>query len=315
MISREEFDEYKKTLFSGNDKSTYAQKVKNAKIVRYILWGIDALILVLCLAINLRTRMTSAQEVAVIVVPIFCVVAFVIITVVTIAYGQSALYRIVKAKIPGLLQYMIGEQLNKFEFDGCVSQWDFKNSGFAGSYDDYAGEDFIDIDIPKDNGARSGVSFQACDLHVTKEEKDDEGNKRDVTVYSGAFCAVNFPFDFKCRLAINSSPGGVKKIKLEDVAFNRTFQVFTNDKVEALCILTPGMMQKLTKLHARTRNVKVSILDSHMYLGFPSINLFRIGKPKSGTLDESVFDKIYDDVALLLAIVDEIKRNNKVFKM
>ncbi len=316
MVSKEEFDEYKKTLFSEEDKSSYNQSVKKIRIVRYILWAIEAFVAILVLAINLSSSngMKPGEMVTVMVVPMLCLMAFIVTTVITKILEKNKLEKLREAKVPKLLEFLIGDQLNSFSIDGYLPEGDFKNSGFAGSFDDYKGEDLIDVDIPKDNGKRSGVPFRACDLRVTREETDSDGNKHDVTVYSGTFCAVHFPFEFKCRLAINSSISGVKKFKLEDVSFNKSFQVFTNDKVEALCILTPTMMQKLVKLKEMTRSVKISLFGNHLYFGFPGFNLFEFGKTKNG-LNDDVFNEIYDDVALLLAIVNEIKSNNKVFKI
>lgn len=310
MISKEEFDTYKKTIFSAEDKKNYNKKVTKIRVIRYILWAIEILTAVIVLALNL----SKGISMTVVFVLVACFMAFVFTTAITKIVEKKRLDDVRKEKIPKLMQVLVGEQLNSFAVDSFLPEDDFQKAGFGGRYDDYKGEDFIDIDIPKDNGKKSGVSFKACDLRVTREQKDSDGNTTTVMVYSGAFCSVDFPFEFKCKLAINSSLDGVKKFKLEDVSFNKTFQVFSDNQVEALCILTPSMMQKLVKLKDKTQKVKVSILKNHLYLGFPGFNLFEFGNAKDG-LNESLFDDIYDDVALLLAIVDEIKRNNKVFKI
>lgn len=314
MVSREEFEDFKKTLISENDKSTYSASIKKLRIIRYILWGVEFVVAIVALVMYLTAGEKISSMGIFFASLMFCFVAFVFTTAITKALERKRLNEIREEKVPKVIDFLVGEQLNPFSVDGFLPEMFFKSAGFAGRFDDYKGEDLIDIDIPKDNGKKSGVTFKACDLKVTKEERDSDGDTHTVTVYSGAFCAVHFPFEFKCRLAINSSITGVKKFKLEDVSFNKIFQVFSDNKVEALCILTPSMMQKLMKLHEKTKMVKVTIFDNHLYLGFPGFNLFEFGKVKSG-LDEEMFDEVYDDVALLLAIVDEIKKNNKVFKI
>lgn len=320
MVSKEEFDKFKKTLISDKDKGAFSKKIKRLRIIKYILWVVEIVTALVFIVVGMTSFKAYSQTRIgfTVTAPIVCAVAFLITTLFIAGYEKSELNDIKSAKLPEVLKFLIGDKMNSFSMKGCVSQWDFKNAGFSdGDFDSYNGTDLLSVDIPKDNGQKSGVAFQVCDLNVTKTEIDSDGDSHEDLVYSGAFCAVEFPTNFKCRLAINSSPGGVKKFKLEDMEFNRIFQVFTDNKVEALCILTPTMMQKLMKLYNLTNKspLKISLFDNHLYIAFPSVNLFEMGKISGTKIDDGVFDQIYNDVGLVLAIVDEIKSNNKVFKI
>ncbi len=311
MVSKEKFDEFKRTLFTDKEIKKYQKSTQKQKLVEMIICFIEvAMIIGIFVIALLRINVVAA---------IFLALWFGIL-VGSITFGitktikKKRIEKLRREKIPRLIEFLVGDQLNLFAMDEFLPKESFEASGFAGGYDFYKGEDLIDVDIPKDNGKRSGVCFKACDLRVTREQTDSDGHKSTVVVYCGAFCSVDFPFEFKCKLAINSSLKGVKKIKLEDVSFNKEFQVFTNNQVEALCILTPTMMQKIVELRKITKKLKISIFNNHLYIGFPDFNLFEFGEINRG-LNEAIFDEIYEDVALLLAIVDEIKTNNKVFKI
>ena len=315
MVSREEFAQFKKDLFTGEEKRKYKDVTKKTRIIRLILCSVFVVIGVSVLVSTLIgfNHTSSGDMMTVTVVPMICFAGFVLTIVFTNYYKSKKLEELRKVKLPKTLEFLVGDGLNGFSFNSSLSEDEFKSSGFCGSYDDFRGEDLIDIDIPKRNGKRSGVSFKACDLHVTERHTDSDGDTHDVTVYSGSFCAVHFPKGFKCRLTLNCSVSGVKKFKLEDVSFNKEFQVFTDNKLEALCILTPTMMQKIIKLNKKVRNLKISIFDNHLFLGFVGFNLFEFGTSKEG-LNEKMFDDIYDDVELLLAIINELK-SNKNFKV
>lgn len=217
--------------------------------------------------------------------------------------------------------YKFSHELNK-----CISPTIFKSSGFGGDYDSYSGEDLLSVDIPNDDGTPSGVNLNICDLHVTKEEKrtvvvknsdgsySTETETYTVVIYDGVFGYVFFPFEFKCDLSLNFKYIGQQKIKLEDVNFNKKFKTYTDDQLEALVILTPKLMEKLIRFSNRVKNFKITLTrKGAIYFGM-SRNLFKLNsffKKPTG----KVFERYYEDVADILAMVDEIKNNNKVFKM
>lgn len=197
----------------------------------------------------------------------------------------------------------------------------FKASKFAGSFDRYTGEDLIKIKIKNDDGSPSEVELSMCDLHVTDTRTrvvvDSKGHAHTetytVTVYKGAFGYIKFPFSFKCELQLNPYYKQNERIKLEDIDFNKRFKTYTDNQMEALCILTPTMMTKLKILDKSVKELKVSLKKDTLYMGF-SRDMFELNK-KAKKLDGEVFSRFYDDVKNLYDIVEEIKNNNKVFKM
>ena len=101
---------------------------------------------------------------------------------------------------------------------------------FYDKYDKYTGEDLLSVKIPNDDGTPSDVSLSVCDLNVTRQEtrtvrvRNADGStsirteEYTVTVFSGVFGYIFFPFEFKCGLALNLSKYGTR-IKLEDIKF------------------------------------------------------------------------------------------------
>jgi len=317
MVSKEEFDIFKKALLSQKDKLTFDKSEKKRKLIQYLVVGGEIAIAIFLMTFFLvgKSGFSNISGGFIVTTTIIFLVTVVTLTLAIFKFISSKkLNEIKKDKLPQILQFLIGDRLSYFSTDEFLSKEEFKSAGFAGHFDTFSGEDLIEIDIPKDDGTKSGVAFKACDLNVTETVVDSDGNSSTKTVYFGAFCAVHFPFEFKCRLAINSRLSGVKKFKLEDVSFNKAFQVFSDNQVEALCILTPSMMQKLVKLKEKTKTVKITIFDNHLYLGFPGFNFLELGSAKQG-LSDKIFEDIYSDVELLLAIVEEIKTNNRIFKI
>lgn len=216
-----------------------------------------------------------------------------------------------------VINFLLSEYKHEFDAEGTISEDIFVSSQFAGRYDDYHSNDKICINIPDDNNKESEYNLVLCDLDVTKTVKDNDGNKRKVDVYNGVFGYVYFPFCFKCVLCLNStySKKGCKleKVNLEDINFNKTFKVYSNDQIESRYILNPIMMEKLMFITKKFPGFKLSIVDNKMYIGFVG-NLFEIKGIKNED-ESSMFDQFYDEIEGILNIINEIKNNDKVFKM
>ena len=193
-------------------------------------------------------------------------------------------------------------------------------------YDRYTGEDLLIIDIPKNDGTPSGVKLSVCDLNVTKEKTrrvtrrsangstTTEIENYTEVVYNKSFGFVEFPFQFKCNLSINHNDWDLNKIQVEDINFNKQYNVYTDNHLEALIILTPVMITKLMELSKRIKGFKLKITQTgKMYFGM-SRNLFSLKVSDKLPL-EFMFDRFYDDLTNLMLIITEIKDNDKIFKM
>jgi hypothetical protein len=74
-------------------------------------------------------------------------------------------------------------------------------------------------------------------------------------------------------------------------------------------------MQKLVYFNDKYTGFKLFIKENgELYFGMDR-NLFEINIPKKGKPFHYMFDRFYDDVKAILEIVEEIKNNNKIFKM
>jgi hypothetical protein len=296
MVSKEEYKKYVSEL-TENDKN-------NANL-KYLSKGY-------------KTSSIVMTVLGFLTIPIGIGIIFLIMAIVGIVKANNAekYYKTNYSK--KILDFLFKDNEYTFDEQGKIDERKFRDSqiGLRRNYDYYRGEDLLTINIPNDDGSRSNNNLNLCDLKVTKIEGDDDGGSREVNVYSGVFGYVDFPFQFKCSMSINTNyrKYGVKfeKVSLEDIVFNKKFDVHSNDQVEARYILTPEMMEKLMELNKKIGKIYLVIVDNKMYFGFPGIDLFELKKVNNV---ENLFDDFYNHVSIILSIVNEIKSNNKVFKM
>lgn len=238
------------------------------------------------------------------------------ITIVLVSFNKYDWKAYKRKYIDGLLSMLFDGY--KYTYDGkkFIDSNVFKESPYYTYYDHYYGEDLISVNIPNDDGTPSDTIFNLSDLVATAEEKDQDGHTKTVTVFDGLFGYIEFPFEFKCTLGINHKflfDKKMEKLTLEDIAFNKGFKAITNNPVEALVILTPSMIQKLKTLKDKIGWFSIVLINNKLYMEVRH-DLFELKRPKK-EFNEEVFDKIYEDVSNILSIVEEIKTNNKIFKM
>ena len=313
MISKEEFCSVAGQLITDEDRKQYS---KCRKRTTWLLCCILPVIVAIFTLLTIYVTQTSARFVF---IP-FGTAVFIIATVVICAASGFKWANFKQQYGAKALACLLSDYEYDYKQDYCIPKKIFIASNFAGKFDHYRGEDLLTVKIKNDDGTPSNVEFLICDLDVTETRKRtvvSNGHTRTeeytVIVYKGAFGYVRFPFSFKCELDINPYRKRNQKISLEDIDFNKRFSVYTSDQVEALCILTPTMMTKLAALDKRVKRLKLSLSDNFLYLGFKR-NLFEINK-KGHVLDGRVFERFYDDAISIYEILEEIKNNNKVFKM
>ena len=215
------------------------------------------------------------------------------------------------------INYMLKDCDHYFNKDGWPLSWEFEHSQMSKSFELCSTSDCLIINIPNDDGNSSKVDLKICDLYAYNMNRDSEGNNTHTKVYKGMFGCAEFPRKFKCVLGIdvNYKIRGLKleKVELEDIKFNNTFKVISNDQIESRYILTPSMMENLLWLESKFKGLKVVFVGNYLYIGANNIDMFELGSTKSENVT-SMFEGLYDEINVILKIVKEIKDNNKIFK-
>lgn len=321
MITREEFYAKCDELQTPEDVKYILEqhkKLKRNKLIFLAILITFEIILNTVLLQNLEASTYSLFLVC-IILPASLLALFIGLYIIS-SSNQADTSKKLKLKYsPEVINILLKDYQHSFSTNKYISQSIFKSSPFNSYYEDYTGEDLLSINIPNDDGTPSNVVLNASDLDVsyTEEYEDSDGNTktRTVSVYRGLFGYVQFPFKFKCNLGLNCYSGKVKRIELEDMSFNKKFKTYTDDQLEAVVILTPTLMVKLLEFNSRNFGFKC-FLDKRgkLYFGI-STNLFETNYPKPNESFHEVFRHFYNDIKTILEIVEEIKNNNKIFKM
>lgn len=198
-----------------------------------------------------------------------------------------------------------------------ITEQAFMASGlFSESPDRYHSEDLISGRIDKTCFICSEVKAEE-----KRETTDGKGNVSTywVDIFSGFFFIADFQKDFRGQTVIyrNSwikwSNSG-QRIKLENPEFEKRFDTYSTDQVEARYLLTPALMEKLIELDRKfPGQITLSFLDSKVIIAIPdSKNHFETSIWQSQLNNNSIFQEFHT-LSALLGIVDDLNLNLRIW--
>jgi len=106
----------------------------------------------------------------------------------------------------------------------------------------------------------------------------------------------------------------MQDVKLEAASFEKRFNVYTKDQIEARYLITPAFMERLQNLETAfgTRKIKCSFFDDQIMFAIPTRrDLFELGslfKPLSGNSD---IENFYKELTSIQQMIDHFKLDQK----
>lgn len=142
------------------------------------------------------------------------------------------------------------------------------------------------------------------------------GNSSVGSDFHGLIIKTNIDKNFNNNLLVSSMPCMAvnrQKINLEDIEFNKIFQVYSDDQVEARYILTTGFMEKLKNIKDVFGTSGVScFFDKSSVTLYVSTNadFFEFPVDKSYT-DKATFENVVSQLNSIFNLINYLNFDNK----
>ncbi|MGN0435563.1 MAG: DUF3137 domain-containing protein [Wujia sp.] len=153
-----------------------------------------------------------------------------------------------------------------------------------------------------------GVDFRQADV-IVKKETGSGSDKEVQTFFKGRM----FEFSFSSKIVANVKIFSksyishmniiLSKIEMEDVAFNKSFNVYSSDPVEAFYILTPQMMEKIKEISKQYPNIAFRFAPGKLYIGIATEDSLDANLTKKISYPEEIA-KIKKDVKVITDIIE-----------
>lgn len=240
-----------------------------------------------------------------------------VIILVTCINGQSkelsAYYKkdIIAKIVSGLCEDSV------FQPDQGIPEQLFMTSNlFSTSPDRYHSEDLI-------SGKIGNTSFVCSEIVAEKKQitTDSKGRRSEhwIDIFRGFFFIADFQKNFKGQTVVyrNSwfkwSSGG-QRVKLENPGFEKSFDTYSTDQVEARYLLSLSMMEKLLELDRKfPGKITLSFMNSHLVIAIPDSRDHFEANIWNSQIHNTSLKQEFDTLISLFGIINDLNLNLRIW--
>lgn len=202
-----------------------------------------------------------------------------------------------------------------FTPSGGISENVFRHCGLFISPDRYHSEDLI-------KGCLDKTSFTCSEVHA--EERRTRSTKNGVQhywvdIFKGFLFIADFHKEFQGETTIKRNSlfkigMGGSRVKMESPEFEKVFDVYSTNQVEARYLITPSMMERMLKLDSNFKDgITVSFRNSTILVAIPDSKDRFEASVWSSFSDMKLLKSDFAVLQSLLAIVDELNLNTRIW--
>lgn len=185
--------------------------------------------------------------------------------------------------------------------------------GYSNLIPQFSSEEYDDIFY----GKHRDVNFE-----IVESEFDIGSGKNRRTVFNGVIVKLDMNKNFKGKTVIrpdsvfHTTPSAaLRHTTLEDVVFEKKFDVYTDDEVEARYLITPSFMERLNNMKVAFDADKVSCAFYEQYLFVAlhtSKDLFSLCSLIKPVNDGKQFFQMFEEILSIIKLIDHFKLDQKI---
>lgn len=223
-----------------------------------------------------------------------------------------------KRKVKPQLMPVFAEFFGTFtyEYEAKISDDVLRASGVFGSYNHSQGDDFF-------AGVYDGVHISIAEEKLQMKKRDFRGHNMTRTVFKGICILFEMNKNFKGRTVVLKDSGmfnmfnrvsGLQNVKLEDLRFEKVFEVYSDDQIEARYLLTSAFMERMLKLRDlyEGKSIQFSFKDNKLLLAVPtSQDMFEANSFFGSNVNKAKIDIVFEQFYTIFSIVRILKLNQR----
>lgn len=288
---------YEEVYKESNEELETLRKSRARRAI--IIVAISLAVVILILTILTKYEITSMLP--------FTMPFFVIIVIILVMLSKGKYTPAFKEKVIAPFIKNTDENLNYYPNQG-ISPFIYRQGEFE-MYDRYHTEDLIE-------GTLDGkYKLQMAEVHTEEETTDKDGNTHTYTLFHGLFGSVECSKNIGTRLKVHSDKGalgrlfkGKQRIEMDSAEFEKYFDVFGDNKITAMQILTSDVMAMMIDFREQSKiKYEITIKDKQIYIRFHTGGVF---EPKlfKNALDYKMLKKYYDIIDFVFKVTRELNK-------
>lgn len=242
------------------------------------------------------------------------IVLFIVSGIIAILCGPNIKYRRgVKLNVMEYFIKFFGSFSYKHNY--TIDEQIINKSALFSSYNLHSGDDFF-VGTYKDVGIT--ISEEKLIQHT--------GGKRSSTktVFGGIMIMLDMNKNFNGKTVVKKDSGwflnkfsgckGCKRVELEDVEFEKTFEIFSDDQIEARYLLTTAFMERILRLRDSffSKKIEFSFFDNKLFMAVSTKdNMFETSSLFKSSTDYKSIEKVFEQFYAVFSIIDVLKLHQK----
>ncbi len=167
-------------------------------------------------------------------------------------------------------------------------------------------------------GLAHGCAFRLNEAHLEKKTRNSKGGTNWSTIFRGVLIEIDFTREFLGQTLImrdaglfnRKKRGELKRVGLVDPVFEKIFECYGTDQVEARYLLTPTFMQRLVDLETLLsgKRLRAGFVGGKLHIAISAPNQFEAGSMFKPLTDTARTQKILDEIGTVFDIVDMVAK-------
>jgi len=164
-------------------------------------------------------------------------------------------------------------------------------------------------------GVAHGAKFEFFESHL--QNKHSSGEKSEtVTVFRGQLLVLEFDQKFSGRTVVLRDKGwlqgkkkqDMKRVGLVDPVFEKIFEAYGTDQVEARYLLTPTFMQRLVDLENSVdgKKIRFGFTGGYLLIAVETGNRYESGSMFKPLMDTGRTQKVLDEIGAIYDVIDGV---------
>lgn len=202
-------------------------------------------------------------------------------------------------------------------FGNLVDAEKIRFSRLFGNYDRRYGDDYFE-------GKYKNVTMTISEEKLTQIVRTRK-SRHEQTVFDGVIVILSMNKKFKGQTVVKKDygwlgnkftcPSGLQRLRLEDPVFERKFEVYSDNQIEARYLLTTAFMERLLRLKQAFggKKIECSFFDNQLMIAIStSENMFETSSFFHSAFDKKRMDRAFEQFCSVREIVDILKLNQQL---
>lgn len=205
-----------------------------------------------------------------------------------------------------------------YMYEGRIDDAFLRQSDLFGTYNQNVGDDYF-------SGVYDDVRITVAEEKLLNVRRDFKNFEIKGKVFGGVCILFEMNKNFKGRTVVLKDRGaignalsrvkGLQNVKLEDSQFEKVFEVYSDDQIEARYLLTTAFMERMLKLRDlyEGKSIQFCFNRNTLLLSIPTRqNMFEANSFFGSNSDKKRIDLVFEQFYTIFSIAKLLKLNQRI---